>query len=101
MTKQNKLSFQFEKGEFICEATVWYNEPTSKWIADNDYDYLNVGYVIEDMCVYQDEYAVDEHDVTDTDVIRHYEMLIETSTTCYDCDPDVDDEFDWDEENYG
>lgn len=99
MTGTNKLSFQFEKDQYICEATVWYNEPTSKWIADNDYDYLNVGYVIEDICVYEDEYAVDKHNVTDTDIIRHYEMLIETGNVCYDYDP-VDNDFDWDEDNY-
>lgn len=98
MTAMNKCSFQFEKAPFICEATVWYNEPTSKWKSDGDYDYLNVGYVIEDMCVYLDEYVTDEHNVTDTDVIRHYEMLIETSHTCYDYEP-VDNDFDWDE-NY-
>jgi hypothetical protein len=76
MTEHNVV---FEKGNYICEATVNYTPPQGTWVADSDVDYLG-GYDVVDMVVYEDGYAVDKHSITWDDVIRQYEIEVETQT---------------------
>ena len=69
----------FEKEGYICEAMVSYTTPQGKWSVDSDLDYQG-GYEVLDMVVYQDDYAVDKHPITWEDVVRHYEIVVETNT---------------------
>lgn len=86
----------FEKEGYICEATVSYTTPQGKWSADSDLDYQG-GYEVLDMVVYQDDYVVDKHPITWEDVVRHYEIVVETNTLelqLSSCESSCDDEFD-------
>lgn len=74
----NEQTILFEKDNYICEATVTYTPPQGKWNADSDNDY-NGGFDIVEMTVFEDDYPVDQHSVTWEDVIRHYEIVMETS----------------------
>lgn len=83
-------SIVFEKDGYVCEATVIYTLPQGKWVADSDIDYLG-GYEVLDMVVYQDDYAVDKHPITWEDVIREYEIAIETTIMEHQLPFDDDD----------
>jgi hypothetical protein len=92
----NGTNVVFEKGNYICEATVVYNTPQGKWVADSDIDHLG-GYEVLDLVVYEDDYAVDKHSVTWEDVIRHYEIIQETNVLEQQlANANIDDADDWD-----
>lgn len=72
----------FEKDGYTCEAIIEYTQPQSKWLSDSDRDYEG-GVEVSEMTVYDAEGVVDNHTVTWEDVIRHYEVLMETTQVEY------------------
>ena len=79
MTEQTII---FEKDGYTCEAVVEYTQPQNKWLSDSDRDYEG-GVEVAEMTVYDAEGVVDNHTVTWEDVIRHYEVLMETTQVEY------------------
>lgn len=87
---------QFGKGGYLVQAMVSYTDYDSK--ANIGYQ---TGYEITDMEVYttgEEIQLTEEHDITREDVIREYELQIESMATT-EYDPEENDDESWDDWN--
>ena len=97
----NEYNLVFEKGIYICAATVQYTPPQgNKWSADSDVDYEG-DFDIIDMLVWESDdetqYPVDKHSITWEDVVRHYEVMMETTQLEFELASVEDDEDFWED----
>lgn len=93
---RSPTTFVFETKGYTCGATVEYTSSLDKYLADSDLDYYG-GYDIIELEVYSDGELVEDHTVAHEDVVRAYEIHIDTQMEEFHNDYNSDEDYMWEE----